>query len=51
MRVPSLRPLFTLHTELGSPWEIGDTPIGRRRVFDIVGGHLQGRLAGARQRR
>lgn len=46
MFVPDLRPLFTLNTELGAPWEIGDTPIGRRRVFDMVGGQLTGRLSG-----
>ncbi len=46
MSVPSLRPLLTLHADLGAPWEIGDTPIGRRRVFDMRGGRVEGRLNG-----
>ena len=42
-----LAPLFSAHIELAPPQELGDTPLGRRRIIGIVGGRFRGaRLAG-----
>ncbi|HVL35662.1 MAG TPA: DUF3237 domain-containing protein [Burkholderiales bacterium] len=42
-----LAPLFTAQIELAPLQELGDTPLGRRRIIGIVGGRFRGaRLAG-----
>lgn len=46
---PTLEHLATLNVEVIAPQEIGETPMGRRRVIPIVGGtvrghHLSGRI-------
>jgi hypothetical protein len=43
----SFRPLFDAHVELAEAVTLGRTPIGERRVIDILGGRFRGeRLAG-----
>ena len=42
-----LRPLFRAEIDLAAPQELGDTPLGRRRVIPILGGRFAGeRLCG-----
>jgi hypothetical protein len=42
------RPLFDLRADLAAPLDLGQTPVGHRRVINIVGGEFSGeRLAGA----
>jgi len=42
-----LRPLFAAHVEVGAIVSVGRTPLGERRVIDILGGSFRGeRLAG-----
>ncbi len=42
-----LEPLFTARIELAPPQELGETPLGRRRIIGIVGGRFSGeRLSG-----
>jgi hypothetical protein len=42
-----LRPLFELHADLAEILDLGQTPVGHRRVINIVGGHFAGeRLRG-----
>ena len=39
--------LFTLHADLRLPERnLGQTPLGWRRIFDITGGRLEGRVTG-----
>ena len=39
--------LFTLTGEVGPPQAVGDTPIGRRLIVPVLGGHFEGpRLRG-----
>lgn len=39
--------LFRITAELAPPVEVGDTPLGRRRLIAIIGGRVEGpRLAG-----
>lgn len=38
--------LFTVHVDLKEPWQVGQTPLGNRRVFDFLGGRLEGRVNG-----
>ena len=41
------RYLFTLHADLRLPGlDLGQTPLGWRRIFDITGGRLEGRVNG-----
>ena len=43
----TLEPLLRAEIALGPPQELGDTPLGRRRVIPILGGSFSGeRLAG-----
>lgn len=43
----TLEPLLRAEIALGPPQELGDTPLGRRRVIPIIGGSFHGeRLAG-----
>ncbi|MFI6509536.1 DUF3237 domain-containing protein [Streptosporangium sp. NPDC050855] len=43
----NLEPLATFHVELDPILDLGDTPWGRRRVINIVGGSFEGaRLSG-----
>jgi hypothetical protein len=42
-----LEPLFTVEVTLAKPQELGETPLGRRRIIGITGGRFSGaRLAG-----
>ena len=44
---PLLAPLFRAEVKLGEIQEIGDTPLGRRRIIPIIGGTFTGeRLSG-----
>lgn len=42
--MPELRSeyLLTLSAEIGAPQRIGDTPLGRRVIWPVLGGHFQG---------
>jgi hypothetical protein len=43
----NLQPLFRAEISLAKPQELGDTPLGRRRIIGITGGHFAGeRLSG-----
>ena len=45
--MPPLRPLFDLHADLADILDLGQTPVGHRRVINILGGHFTGeRLRG-----
>jgi hypothetical protein len=42
-----LEPLFRIEVTLAPPQELGDTPLGRRRIIGITGGRFSGaRLSG-----
>jgi hypothetical protein len=42
-----LRPLLKLDIDLAEPQELGDAPLGRRRIINITGGRFRGeRLSG-----
>jgi hypothetical protein len=44
---PAFRPLFDAHVELAGILQLGRTPLGERRVINILGGSFRGeRLAG-----
>jgi hypothetical protein len=43
----NLQPLFKAEITLAPPQELGDTPLGRRRIIGITGGRFRGeRLSG-----
>jgi len=43
----NLRPLLKAEITLAEPLELGDTPLGRRRIINITGGTFRGeRLSG-----
>jgi hypothetical protein len=43
----NLQPLFNAEITLAAPQELGDTPLGRRRIIGITGGRFSGeRLSG-----
>lgn len=42
--VPGLVPVGTLRVEVGEPVDLGDSPLGRRRMVAILGGTLDGEL-------
>ena len=43
----NLQPLFKAEITLAAPQELGDTPMGRRRIINITGGRFHGeRLSG-----
>ena len=43
----NLQPLFNAEIALAAPQELGDTPLGRRRIIGITGGRFSGeRLSG-----
>jgi hypothetical protein len=43
----NLQPLFRAEISLAKPQELGDTPLGRRRIIGITGGRFAGeRLSG-----
>lgn len=45
--MPKLRPLLKAEITLAAPQEVGDTPMGRRRIIAITGGRFSGdRLSG-----
>jgi len=45
--MPELRPLYRAEILLAAAQELGDTPLGRRRIIPITGGTFKGaRLAG-----
>jgi hypothetical protein len=47
MEALNSRHLYTLHADLRLPeWNLGQTPLGRRRIFDVTGGRLEGRVSG-----
>jgi len=48
VRTPGLVPLFELRAELADPLDFRTTPVGHRRVINIVGGAFAGtRVSGA----
>ena len=42
----SSEPIFRIHADLGEIVEAGSTPYGGRRVIEILGGRVEGRIAG-----
>ena len=42
--MPELRSeyIFTMWAEIGTPQRIGDTPLGRRVIWPVTGGHFEG---------
>jgi hypothetical protein len=45
--MPNLRPLLKAEITLAPAQEVGDTPMGRRRIIEITGGRFSGeRLSG-----
>jgi hypothetical protein len=38
----ALEPIFRLRAELADALELGDTPYGRRRIINILGGRVEG---------
>jgi hypothetical protein len=42
----SSEPIFRIHAELGEILHFGRTPYGERRVIDITGGRVEGRVQG-----
>ncbi|MGP0091873.1 MAG: DUF3237 family protein [Xanthobacteraceae bacterium] len=42
----SSEPIFRIHAELGEIQHFGRTPYGERRVIDITGGRVEGRVQG-----
>lgn len=42
----SSQPIFHVHADLGEITEAGTTPYGGRRVIEILGGRVEGRLNG-----
>lgn len=45
--MPRLEPLLTIQADLAEPLDVGATPTGARRIFDIQGGTFEGpRLRG-----
>ena len=46
--MPEFTPLCTLEVEVADPFDFGMTPVGHRRVINIVGGSFSGpRISGA----
>lgn len=46
--MPGFTPLCTLKVEVADPFDFGMTPVGHRRVINIVGGSFSGpRMSGA----
>ncbi len=43
-----LKPLFRADITLGSPQELGEAPLGRRRINPITGGSFEGRRLSGR---
>jgi hypothetical protein len=46
MNLTSAEPILRIHAELADIQEFGKTPIGERRVINILGGNVEGRLKG-----
>jgi hypothetical protein len=46
VRTPQLVPLFNLHADLAEPLDFGMTPVGHRRVINILGGGFEGARVG-----
>ena len=42
MNLISTEPIFHIHAELAEIRHFGQTPLGDRRVIDILGGHVDG---------
>ena len=42
----SSEPVFRIHAELAEILQFGQTPYGERRVIDITGGRVEGRIQG-----
>jgi hypothetical protein len=42
MNLISTEPIFHVHAELGDIRDFGQTPLGHRRVIDILGGRVDG---------
>jgi hypothetical protein len=39
---PSLRHVYRLDADLDAPVDLGDTPVGHRRIVALTGGHAEG---------
>ena len=46
MNLISAEPILRIHAELADILQFGKTPIGERRVINIFGGTVEGRLTG-----
>jgi hypothetical protein len=46
MNLISADPILRIHAELADIQQFGKTPIGERRVINILGGNVEGRLKG-----
>ena len=46
MNLVSAEPILRIRAELADILQFGQTPIGERRVINIVGGTVEGRLKG-----
>lgn len=46
MNLISTEPILRIHAELADILQFGGTPIGERRVINILGGTVEGRFAG-----
>ena len=38
--------MFTLHADLHESKPLGQTPLGQRLIFDVMGGRIEGRVNG-----
>lgn len=46
MALLGAEPIFTIHAELAAMMTLGRTPYGERRIIDITGGTVRGKLNG-----
>ena len=46
MNLTSAEPILRIHAELADIQQFGKTPVGERRVINILGGTVEGRLTG-----
>jgi len=37
-----LKPLMTMHADLKPPVDVGNSPLGQRLIFDVIGGNFEG---------
>ncbi len=44
--MPEFTPLCTLGVDVADPFDFGVTPVGHRRVINIIGGSISPRMSG-----